>query len=510
MLAAHPEVEVVGEAATVDLAVAPVRALAPDAVFLDIHLPPDSGFALLERRSTARPGRLRHRARRLRHSRVRGERARLSAQAGASRSVRRCRSPADTRAATAPATTDAAGRGRSTTAIASSSRAAAALASSRSSASPPSMPPTTTRSSRRSTATCCSSPVRCATGRRVCLRATSLASTAPPSSISSTSSGRADVRPRPSASGCRADAPSSRRHAARLRERFSARLMVRRRQPAEQAVSRPVRRGLKPEAQDVADIPHRTFRNQLTAAELPDEHWEVVVVGAGPAGSAAAITLARAGAACCCSIGRASRATRCVAMRSFPTRSAVCPGLASATTCVRSGMRRRSSPSTARRGCVSTFPDRSSRSSGRSSTRFSRRAPWPPAPVSSRLTWARCGPRACGGWKSCSRARSPLRARAALTTTGARVELLERHGLVSRPRASAMALRCYVQSSARIDELVISYDAAIAPGYAWIFPMGGGEYNVGCGAVVPRGGRAGLNLRRDFDTFVAPSRLRAR
>jgi two-component system LytT family response regulator len=49
MLATHPEIEVVGEAATVDLAVAQVRALAPDAVFLDIHLPPDSGFALLER-----------------------------------------------------------------------------------------------------------------------------------------------------------------------------------------------------------------------------------------------------------------------------------------------------------------------------------------------------------------------------------------------------------------------------------------------------------------------------
>jgi two-component system, LytTR family, response regulator len=49
MLAAHPEIEVVGEAATIDAAVAAVRAEAPDAVFLDVHMPPDSGFALFER-----------------------------------------------------------------------------------------------------------------------------------------------------------------------------------------------------------------------------------------------------------------------------------------------------------------------------------------------------------------------------------------------------------------------------------------------------------------------------
>jgi flavin-dependent dehydrogenase len=95
----------------------------------------------------------------------------------------------------------------------------------------------------------------------------------------------------------------------------------------------------------------------------------------------------------------------------------------------------------------------------------------------------------------------PVRARAVLTATGARVELLDAHGLVTDPRASAMALRCYVRSPERIDELLISYDAAIAPGYAWIFPLGGGEYNVGCGRLVSPA-RGQMNLRRDFDTFV--------
>jgi flavin-dependent dehydrogenase len=64
-----------------------------------------------------------------------------------------------------------------------------------------------------------------------------------------------------------------------------------------------------------------------------------------------------------------------------------------------------------------------------------------------------------------------------------------------------MALRCYVKSDERIDELVVSYDRAIAPGYAWIFPMGDGVYNVGCGTTIVGDGRR-INLRRDFQTFV--------
>ena len=63
-----------------------------------------------------------------------------------------------------------------------------------------------------------------------------------------------------------------------------------------------------------------------------------------------------------------------------------------------------------------------------------------------------------------------------------------------------MALRCYVRSTSRIDELVVSYDREIAPGYAWIFPLGGGIYNVGCGTTVTDGRR--MNLRRDFGAFV--------
>jgi len=47
-LAAHPEIEVVGEAASVAEAKPLVAALRPDAVFLDIGLPDAAGFALVE------------------------------------------------------------------------------------------------------------------------------------------------------------------------------------------------------------------------------------------------------------------------------------------------------------------------------------------------------------------------------------------------------------------------------------------------------------------------------
>jgi two-component system, LytTR family, response regulator len=49
LLDAHANVDIVGEAETVDRAAALVRTTSPDAVFLDVQMPPDSGFALLDR-----------------------------------------------------------------------------------------------------------------------------------------------------------------------------------------------------------------------------------------------------------------------------------------------------------------------------------------------------------------------------------------------------------------------------------------------------------------------------
>jgi flavin-dependent dehydrogenase len=58
-----------------------------------------------------------------------------------------------------------------------------------------------------------------------------------------------------------------------------------------------------------------------------------------------------------------------------------------------------------------------------------------------------------------------------------------------------------VRSPVTIDALVISFHRSILPGYAWIFPLGDRQYNVGCG-VFYRAGRGGkVNLRDTFMTF---------
>jgi two-component system LytT family response regulator len=49
LLAAHDAIEVVGEAANADEAEAAIQALDPDLIFLDVQMPGDSGFDLLER-----------------------------------------------------------------------------------------------------------------------------------------------------------------------------------------------------------------------------------------------------------------------------------------------------------------------------------------------------------------------------------------------------------------------------------------------------------------------------
>jgi geranylgeranyl reductase family protein len=97
-----------------------------------------------------------------------------------------------------------------------------------------------------------------------------------------------------------------------------------------------------------------------------------------------------------------------------------------------------------------------------------------------------------------------IHARTAVLATGADVSLTEQLGMVSqRPRPSAMALRCYVRSPVAVDQLVISFDRTIAPGYAWIFPLGNREYNVGCGFFYRGRPAAKPNLRRSFETFTS-------
>lgn len=102
-----------------------------------------------------------------------------------------------------------------------------------------------------------------------------------------------------------------------------------------------------------------------------------------------------------------------------------------------------------------------------------------------------------------------VQARYAVLATGADASLHPALAGTGRRRADAVALRCYVDSPVRLDELIISFDRAILPGYAWIFPLGGNRFNIGCG-VFHRGERnLRVNLRRTFAAFIrqfAPAR----
>jgi geranylgeranyl reductase family protein len=80
---------------------------------------------------------------------------------------------------------------------------------------------------------------------------------------------------------------------------------------------------------------------------------------------------------------------------------------------------------------------------------------------------------------------SRVRANVTLLATGAAGGPLKRFGVCCRTTPSAIAARVYVRTDERFardfSHLCISYDAAICPGYGWIFPGPDATFNVGVG-----------------------------
>lgn len=109
-----------------------------------------------------------------------------------------------------------------------------------------------------------------------------------------------------------------------------------------------------------------------------------------------------------------------------------------------------------------------------------------------------------------------LRARHVVIATGASPQGLIASGLCERREASAMGLRGYVHHPglrARIPHLEVAWYRPVKPGYGWIFPCPGDVYNIGVGIIDSRGSSArtvrDLNLRQVFDEFAqlhAPAR----
>ena len=112
-----------------------------------------------------------------------------------------------------------------------------------------------------------------------------------------------------------------------------------------------------------------------------------------------------------------------------------------------------------------------------------------------------------------------LRAGWVLLATGAVPQALMAAGMASRHTPSGVALRGYVENPAmvgRITALEVVWHRALTPGYGWIFPCPDGVFNIGVGIAdshnQPRHGKLAkqeVNLRQvmaDFQQVYAPAR----
>ncbi len=112
-----------------------------------------------------------------------------------------------------------------------------------------------------------------------------------------------------------------------------------------------------------------------------------------------------------------------------------------------------------------------------------------------------------------------IRARWVVLATGAQPQATIASGMCERRGPSGIALRGYVKNPAmagRITSLEVVWHRRLSPGYGWIFPCGGDVFNIGVGAGLAQshheGGRRAtkdLNLREAFAVFKqlhAPAR----
>jgi menaquinone-9 beta-reductase len=96
-----------------------------------------------------------------------------------------------------------------------------------------------------------------------------------------------------------------------------------------------------------------------------------------------------------------------------------------------------------------------------------------------------------------------------LLATGAVPKALQAAGMCLRQSPSGVALRGYVHAPSmvgKIKALEVAWTKAVRPGYGWIFPAPGGHFNIGVGISdshsEPGGKKKNVNLRQLFDAFV--------
>ena len=271
--------------------------------------------------------------------------------------------------------------------------------------------------------------------------------------------------------------------------------------------------------QDAAPTP----RMNLGIGELP-ARCDVLVVGAGPAGSAAAQWLARAG-----------RDVVLVDQQAFP-RDKVCGDglIADALRALdRLGVKERGAGRGAALGDARLHrparrPDRRARLAGGAAAEAPRRDRLPRRGrgrrADVRAAALRRAARARAAASSAPSSSTTARAVGCaphwlVLATGAQPQAMLAAGLCERRAPSGIALRGYVRNPAmtpRIASLEVVWHKRLAPGYGWIFPCGDDVFNIGVGVAQDgaggaKPGRAAphLNLREAFAAFqslYAPAR----
>ncbi|MEO3714564.1 NAD(P)/FAD-dependent oxidoreductase [Roseateles flavus] len=118
--------------------------------------------------------------------------------------------------------------------------------------------------------------------------------------------------------------------------------------------------------------------------------------------------------------------------------------------------------------------------------------------------------RVCGAVLQRGDERLTLQADWVILATGAVPKALIAAGMCERHTPSGVALRGYVHAPAmvgRIQAMEVVWSREVRPGYGWIFPAPQGRFNIGVGvtdshsAVAGKGRKKDVNLRALFDAF---------
>lgn len=99
-----------------------------------------------------------------------------------------------------------------------------------------------------------------------------------------------------------------------------------------------------------------------------------------------------------------------------------------------------------------------------------------------------------------------IESRVTILATGAASRILETFRVLRWRRPHALALRGYFRTmNAGLESIIFSYERRLLPGYAWVFPVGDGVANVGVIRFLGRRGARRVNLQDDLRRFLSES-----